>query len=283
LPFQPKLLPNYSKDALNLGFFFSPYLLLKVQLLLLRSTTTFYYHHHHHYCCCCPHRHFFDCFIDLLAQLWVIGWEIYSAKPESPVHVDLDNVNLESWVDQYAHLAFKPANAKQAVIDWFFQIENYPSDISKLSTYFAAKSVFVRLSNITQTGLIVPQIMRWEDGTGAVTTKMLNKIESFGGQIQFHRQVQSIHQDDNGATLQVKVLGGDTEQVETWQSSYVVVATALTNAMNSITYQPPLPEKYTAILPSLQVCHRSQSQCHCSLDALTCSHLSSQLPLLWLL
>ena len=37
LPFQPKLLPNYSPDALNLGFFFAPYLLFKACEMLSLS------------------------------------------------------------------------------------------------------------------------------------------------------------------------------------------------------------------------------------------------------
>lgn len=53
------------------------------------------------------------------------------------------------------------AGAISAVRDWLFQLENYPYDLNTMSTYFIAKAVFKRLSNITDTGIFLPKLMRY--------------------------------------------------------------------------------------------------------------------------
>ena len=124
-------------------------------------------------------------------QLWLLGKDIVGSPVGAPAHAELDSKPLSVWVEENKQSAAQPEKAAQAVVDFFFQVENYPSDISNLSTFFAAKSVFVRLSNITETGLIVPKIMRWQNGTGEITHRIYDKIQSFGGHIQFHRRVRT--------------------------------------------------------------------------------------------
>jgi hypothetical protein len=77
--------------------------------------------------------------------------------------IELDNISLEDWLKSNGKLLGKTvgAAAREAVRDWFFELENYPTDCSLLSAFFAADSVYLRLSNIQPTGVLIPRILRY--------------------------------------------------------------------------------------------------------------------------
>jgi len=61
-------------------------------------------------------------------------------------------------------------------------------------------------------------------------------------------QVSSITQEDSG----VVVAGSVNGQATSWAAPFVTVATALTNAVDGITYHPALAPKHKSIMPALQ-------------------------------
>jgi len=223
-PFVPEIIPNFAPNSLNLTFIRYPWKIIK---------------------------------------LWVIGKEIFESEKEGveSSHSGLDAMPLSEWCmleipsHPTDHDIVHSERLTEGVKAWFFQIENYPSDLSKLSTYFAAKSVYVRLSNITKTGLLIPKIMRWPNGTGEVIDRIWEKILEISPASEFypHHYVHEINQDDDKVEIKAQLIATAAGNVsDIWRSKYVIVATSLPASVNKIMYDPPLPQGHKDLITSLE-------------------------------
>lgn len=95
-----------------------------------------------------------------------LGSKIWHAKPgtdEWNSYLYLDHIPLEQWMEVEARELPFPEHAKQAVRDYCFQAENFPQRPEHLwymSTWYLARTVYIRLSHVAQTGLFFPKVMR---------------------------------------------------------------------------------------------------------------------------
>ena len=165
-------------------------------------------------------------------QLWLLGREI-NIKIRKPVEepnwpqlkhlTRLDKVPLDEWLKENSKEFGKEVGARcrAAVQDWMFQLENYPSDLSLLSTFFAADIVYLRLTNIQPTGVVVPRLLRyvhlsvrtalprtelltymrrcvalrttttsWDEGTGVLVKKIVKSLRDRGAQVYYKHRVR---------------------------------------------------------------------------------------------
>ena len=165
-------------------------------------------------------------------QLWLLGREI-NIKICKPVEepnwpqlkhlTRLDKVPLDEWLKENSKEFGKEVGARcrAAVQDWMFQLENYPSDLSLLSTFFAADIVYLRLTNIQPTGVVVPRLLRyvhlsvrtalprtelltymrrcvalrttttsWDEGTGVLVKKIVKSLRDRGAQVYYKHRVR---------------------------------------------------------------------------------------------
>lgn len=114
----------------------------------------------------------------LLLKLWLLGrrfskdnptyWTSYGAEK-------YDKISLQEWLDSQTGV-LDTEEAKKAVRDWFVIMESIYLDLSKISTLFAATFLYQRLSNITSTGFLIPNIYRWEGGTGIFISSLVQAI-----------------------------------------------------------------------------------------------------------
>nr|BAJ93089.1 predicted protein [Hordeum vulgare subsp. vulgare] len=219
LPFQPTLFPNFTKFAVNWqNIVAHPYLLIKLRTL---------------------------------------GSKIWHAKPgsaEALLYTPLDKLPLEAWMEAEAKSLPFPEHAKQAVRDWCFQAENFPQrpeHLWHMSTWYLARTVYIRLSHVAQTGVLLPKVMRWENGTGEVITRLQSKIRALGGFMYTEQRVQGfVSRDDH---VEVSVTVGPTQALATYRAKRVVVAGA-PNAAARLSYAPePLPPLYSKFAESLRL------------------------------
>lgn len=189
-----------------------------------------------HYCAPCLYNQPW-----LMLKLWLIGKDICQNPNwwEHPKAAKLDSMSLAAWLATQKH--FSEAS-KEAVRQWFLIFETFPEDCS-FSVFLAAIFVYLRLSNITKTGLIVPRAFRWEGGTGVFVDAIIKAIQDLDGELYYNSPVTKIEQDQNGA--RVTIANGKTFDCE-----YVVVA-APPNATTNIRFTPSLPSTQYSLCKSL--------------------------------
>lgn len=142
---------------------------------------------------------------------------------------------LSDWLQDQSGALDKKA-AISAVRDYFTVLEDFPYDMSKISTYFAARQLNIRLTNITRTGFLIPQLFRWEGGTGAFIRRLITAILDLGGEIRTASRVREVKQDASLSGSATVVL----EDGSCYSAKQVVIATAPPPAV-AIKYEPALP------------------------------------------
>lgn len=171
----------------------------------------------------------------LLLKLWLLGrkfskdgkeyWNDSEAKK-------YDCLSLFQWLENQTGL-LSNEESRLAVRDWFYLMETEPLDLRQMSTLFAAIMVYQRLSNITQTGLLIPKCMRWEGGTGVFIEFLLEALQRTGKvQMLIQTQVKTITQTSDQVIVETSG--------ETITCRYAVVATSPL-AASFLKYDPPLP------------------------------------------
>jgi monoamine oxidase len=182
----------------------------------------------------------------LMFKLWLLGREFSKDKPDywnSFCAKRYDNLSLEDWLNQQDGFLSNDESRK-GVGDWFLLLENQPTDLSKISTLFAAVMVYQRLSNITETGLIIPCSLRWEGGTGVFIDAIVKKLTETGlVKIINDSQVYTITQSKYKITI--------TSEKEQVTAKYAIVSTSMLN-VNLISFRPPLDIKYVKMNQSIQ-------------------------------
>eukprot|EP01127_Copromyxa_protea_P004275 TRINITY_DN14156_c0_g1_i1.p1 TRINITY_DN14156_c0_g1~~TRINITY_DN14156_c0_g1_i1.p1 ORF type:complete len:972 (+),score=219.29 TRINITY_DN14156_c0_g1_i1:27-2918(+) len=185
-----------------------------------------------------------------LAKLYQLGKRFYdemSAGIRSPEARALDDVPLQTWLDNLSF--FHSAESKQTVLVWLAILENLPWDLSLLSTLYCSILVYSRMSNPTQTGKVVPQILRWEGGTGVLIESLREKLLSFekDGKKQVtiieYSPVSLVEYSDNGVTVTL------TEDIVHASAAIFAVSP---RAVKNIAFDPPLPQKYHTANSAMQ-------------------------------
>lgn len=184
----------------------------------------------------------------LLIKLWLLGRRLSKDKPDywdSREATKYDTMSLQQWLDEQSGF-LSDDNSRKAVRDWFVIMESDDVDLSKMSCLFAAVLLYQRLSHITQTGFIIPNVFRWEGGTGVFIHRLVEAIRATG-RAQFITQapVRRIQQ----VIGQVRVVSD--KGILT--AKHVVVSTAM-SAAGQIQYDPSLPHDMMALYQSFQAC-----------------------------
>jgi monoamine oxidase len=179
-----------------------------------------------------------------LFKLWLIGQKICKHQHywRSPSATKYDKMSLQQWLDTQDGF-LDSDGSKHAVKEWFCLMENHPWDLSKISALFAAVSLYQRLSNITQTGPILPATLRWEGGTGKLVHAIVNKLGHT--QIVTGAAANEIIQSPDDVLI---VTSGPT--IKSFTAKYVVMAMSPTACLN-LTYIPHLPEGHRRLCEGL--------------------------------
>eukprot|EP01102_Stenamoeba_stenopodia_P009696 TRINITY_DN2866_c0_g1_i1.p1 TRINITY_DN2866_c0_g1~~TRINITY_DN2866_c0_g1_i1.p1 ORF type:complete len:605 (+),score=127.06 TRINITY_DN2866_c0_g1_i1:63-1817(+) len=178
----------------------------------------------------------------LLIDLWLKGWAMVKDNPtdwwSTKTAQKYDKIPLEDWLNSRK---LATANMKAAVREYFWAFENFPVKTPALdvpvniSTAFAAYCLYNRLHNITPTGIILPKLFRWEDGTGAFVNGIKKKLADSKVDVLYEQKVQTID-DSHGDNIVVSTVQGAQ-----YKTKYVVVAGSPIEA-GKIAYNPPLPD-----------------------------------------
>jgi hypothetical protein len=95
-------------------------------------------------------------------QIRTLGSKIWSAKEgsrEGKEYLYLDKISIEQWLEENAKGLPFPEHAKQAVRDWLYEIESIQTN-RWMSAWWSARTIYMRLSHISETGVILPKVMR---------------------------------------------------------------------------------------------------------------------------
>jgi len=172
----------------------------------------------------------------LLIKLWLIGKKILSTGDDywnSPLAKKYDKISLTQWLLSKKGFTNEEAS-RQAVLDYLYGMESYSFNLDNLSCFFAAVMIYVRLSNITTTGLLFPKLLRWNGGTGIFVSKLAQQIAKSNNVVfKCSEIITDLIQMDTQVIVKTNNL--------TLKANRVVVATSPLAAMN-IKYTPNLPE-----------------------------------------
>jgi len=195
----------------------------------------------------------------MLLQLWLLGrkWteETNGGKTatQDKTLLAMDKMSLREWLDDHNNdsltdLFFDTPAAQNSVFLWFAMLENLPWDL-RFSALFAANTIYGRLRTIDWQGIIFPQTLRWEDGTGKFVEAIIAKLEALGVVLQDNLKTIGVDYT-NKDKISVNFIDVKQNQFMLFANK-VVFAIASEHAKN-IDFQPQLPIEHRALMNSMQ-------------------------------
>ncbi|CAF4868963.1 unnamed protein product [Rotaria sp. Silwood1] len=159
---------------------------------------------------------------------------------------ELDNISIEQWMQQQQQMYLWTSDSLQAIRDWFWLIESYPSTLYNISALHGSVVLYKRLRLLSAEGLYTKGLYRWEGGTGTFVEAIRAAFVRLGGLISTSCQVVAIDYTDPDQVIVTLAIGA------TMTAKKIVVATSLPSA-SYISYNPSLPTSpnYMALFKSI--------------------------------
>lgn len=148
-------------------------------------------------------------------------------------------MSVQKWLDGLNGFFF-PTKSKQSVLIWLTQLENLPWDLTTFSALYACILVYERLHAPSNTGLFIPQTMRWQGGTGVLVDEIKKKLLSLGVTIKEDSPVELVNHGDDEVEIKFK------DDDNSLKADYAVFAMSPPAVENNIKFEPDLlPEYHT--------------------------------------